>query len=169
MNYSRALQNAALIALLLVAALFIVQAYPEIVLSDYSFTVLSGSMEPSIGTGSIVFVSEVSPDSIEEGDVMTYSDDGGNLITHRVVEKKEADTSVRFITKGDANENVDPEPVYRGDVVGVVDFSVPYLGYLVQFSNTFAGWVVLVLLPMLVLFMDGMWQVYLAYEQKHTQ
>lgn len=165
----RVVKAALALTLLLAVLLIMIQAFPQTVGADHSLTVLSGSMEPTIGTGSVVFVTEVPPDTIEEGDVITYRDEGGNLVTHRVIEKKEAVTTFRLITKGDANENRDIEPVLTNQIVGVVMFHIPYLGYLVQFSNTSVGWAVLVLVPMVLLFMDGMWQLYLAYEDDQSR
>ena len=170
MNYGRAVRTGATLALLLVVASLVVQAFPGLVGADYALTVLSGSMEPAIGTGSVVFVAETPPGQIQERDVMTYRDDGGNLVTHRVVEKYAAGTSVRFTTKGDANEDPDPEPVYRGDVVGVVLFSVPFLGYLVTFGNTTAGYVVLVLIPVMLFIFNELWELWKAgtRNEEHT-
>lgn len=162
MNYGRAIRIGAALALLLVVASFVVQAFPWLVGADHALTVLSGSMEPAIGTGSIVFVAETPPEQINERDVITYQDDGGNLVTHRVVEKHEAAGSLRFETKGDANENRDPEPVYRGDVVGTVLFSIPFMGYVVSFGNTTAGYVTLVLVPVTLFIFNELWEFWKA-------
>lgn len=162
MNYGRAIRVGAALALLLVVASFVVQAFPSLIGADYALTVLSGSMEPAIGTGSIVFVAETPPEQINEQDVITYRDDGGNLVTHRVVKKHEAEESLRFETKGDANEYPDGEPVYRGDVVGTVMFSIPFIGYVVSFGNTTAGYVTLVLVPVMLFIFNELWELWKA-------
>lgn len=162
MQYRR-VAKVALGAILLVAvAAFIVQAFPSLVGADYALTVQSGSMEPEIGTGSVVFVTETTADSVDEGDVITYTDDGDNLITHRVVEVHRSETSVRFITKGDANENRDAEPVYRSELVGKVMFSIPYMGYVVAFGGTRMGYLTLVLVPCVLLIFNEIWELYRA-------
>jgi len=170
MNHGRAVRIGATLALLLVVASFVVQAFPGLVGADYALTVLSGSMEPAIGTGSVVFVAETPIEQIQESDVITYRDDGDNLVTHRVVEKHEAQTSVRFVTKGDANDNRDPEPVYRNDVVGVVLFSIPLLGYVISFGNTTAGYVALVLVPVMLFVFNEIWELWKAgtRNEEHT-
>lgn len=163
MNYRRVAHGALVIALLVVVGAFIAQAYPGLVGADQSLVVQSGSMEPTIGTGAVVFVEEASVDAIEEGDVVTYADDGGNLITHRVVTKYDAGgDSVRFETKGDANDEPDPEAVYPGDVVGVVTFSLPLIGYVVTFGNTPMGYLTLVVVPVVLLIFDQLWELYRA-------
>jgi len=171
-NYRRIAKILGFIVLVGVVALFIIQAFPSLVGADYSFIVQSASMEPAISTGSIVFVEEVPPgqvdERVEEGDVITYSESGGlqATTTHRVVEKRtgEVSDSLSLITKGDANENVDPEPVYRDQVVGVVMFSVPFIGRVVALAGTRFGWFLLVVVPVTLLLMDGLWQIYLAFE-----
>jgi signal peptidase len=166
MNYSRALKRVGAFALLLVVASFALQAFPGLVGADYAFTVLSGSMEPAIGTGSVVFVAEVPADQVQEQDVITYRDDGGHLITHRVIEKHQADDSLRFVTKGDANDAPDGEPVYRGDLVGTVLFSIPLIGYVVAFGNTTAGYLILVLLPVMLFIFNEIWELWRAGTRK---
>jgi signal peptidase len=123
-------------------------------------------MEPAIQTGSVVFIKDVPAERVEEGDVITYGDDGGNLITHRVVERHSTDSSIRFITKGDANENADHEPVYRSDLLGVVTFSIPLIGYVVAFGNTTAGYLILVLLPVMLFIFNEIWELWRAGTRK---
>lgn len=73
------------------------------------YVVLSGSMEPEIHTGAMVYVDKnVTVENIETGDVIAFKTNT-MLVTHRVTEKD--DKNKNFITKGDANENVDFAPV----------------------------------------------------------
>lgn len=169
MDWSKTAQVVGFAVLLIVVALFVVQAFPELVGSDYALVVQSGSMEPAIGTGSMVFVERASPETVGEGDVITYSDDGGNLVTHRVIEVHSAQTSLRFVTKGDANDAPDVEPVLRGDYVGTVRFSVPFIGYIVAFGQTTLGWMVLVVAPLLLLISNEVWVLYRAIEPMEEQ
>lgn len=172
MNYLRIIKILAFTALVTVVALSAINAFPALVGADYSFIVQSGSMEPAISTGSVVFVEAIPPDQaddrIAEGDVITFSKSGSisQTTTHRVVEKQtgEITDSVAFVTKGDANENRDGEPVLRNEIVGKVMFDVPLMGYAARFAGTSTGLAVLVIFPMTLLFMDGLWQVYLAFE-----
>lgn len=91
------------------------------------FTVESGSMSPEYPKDSVVFVKDVPPEQLREGDVVTYVMDAhGTLVTHRVVET-DAETET-LITKGDANSSNDPSPVMWGNVVGRVEFGLPVLG-----------------------------------------
>ncbi|MUW15478.1 signal peptidase I [Halorubrum sp. CBA1125] len=170
MNFSRVLKVALTVALLAVVGAFVLQAFPAVVGADYALIVQSGSMEPAIQTGSVVFVKDVPAERVEAGDVITYGDDGGNLITHRVIERHTTDTSIRFITKGDANENADHEPVYRSNLVGVVMFNIPLIGYVVAFGNTPAGYMALVLVPVMLFIFNELWELWKAgtRNEKHT-
>ncbi len=92
------------------------------------YGILSNSMEPEIATGSLVYVDSVDPESIVDGDIITYKmgSDSRVVATHRVVsvnrDKKE------FITKGDHNNTVDAQPVIYERLLGKVVFTIPFLG-----------------------------------------
>ncbi len=111
-----------------------------------SYVVISGSMEPSIPVGSIVYSKLADPETLEKGDVIVfYSSDattGGGAegvipITHRVVENDPA--SGEIITKGDANADNDLSPVTYYNVEGKVIFHIPRLGYLAAPLSTVMG------------------------------
>ncbi|MBQ6440002.1 MAG: signal peptidase I [Mogibacterium sp.] len=105
-----------------------------------TYVVVSGSMEPTIPVGSLVYSKQVEPKKLEQGDVIVfYSSDaslmkggaasnGAIPITHRVVENRVE--SSELITKGDANANNDFTPVSYINVVGKVSAHVPGLGLL---------------------------------------
>lgn len=91
------------------------------------YTVISGSMEPDIPLGSLVYVHERDPETVVEGDVIAYyGNKDGAIITHRVVYNQ---TVVQnFVTKGDANEREDTIPVSYDRLLGVVVKTIPKLG-----------------------------------------
>src|SRR5690625_3453636 len=65
-------------------------------------TVLSGSMEPEIQTGSIIAVQTVEDGAgFAVGDVITFMESQDKLITHSVVEVNESRDGVVYTTKGD--------------------------------------------------------------------
>lgn len=102
-----------------------------------TLAVLSGSMEPEISVGEIVYAKEVAPEELKVGDVLTYQVNGSTMVTHRIVEV-DAENK-RFITKGDANDAVDGSPVTYDQVVGRADYHVPYLGYISIYMRTPLG------------------------------
>lgn len=100
------------------------------------FTVLSGSMEPTYHTGSLIYVKKVDPFALESGDVITFMLDEDTVATHRIVEvvPDEEDSSViRFRTKGDANDTEDGGLVHYKNVVGTPVFTIPKLGYVANY------------------------------------
>ncbi len=103
------------------------------------YHVISGSMEPAIPTGSIVYVRDVEADKVEENDVIAYySDtDTGAIITHRVVKNRVINGE--FVTKGDANDAEDVTPVSYDRLLGKVVLSIPYLGAVLALVATTTG------------------------------
>lgn len=114
-------------------------------------TVLSGSMEPGIQTGSIISVSPVKkPIVFKKGDVITFkaADAPNTLITHRIIEVQQADSSVQYITKGDNNDSRDTLPVPAANIVAQYDhFTIPYVGYLFTFIKSKMGAVITLIFP----------------------
>lgn len=108
----------------------------------HPYTVLSGSMEPTYHTGSLIYVKSVDPHELVAGDVITFMLDEDTLATHRIVEvvpDAEDPTTIRFVTKGDANEFIDGGMVHYKNVVGTPIFTIPYLGYLANFVQNPPG------------------------------
>lgn len=106
------------------------------------FTVLSGSMEPTYHTGSLIYVKEVPVETIQPGTVITFMLDQDTIATHRVVEvvpDEDDATVIRFRTKGDANDVEDANLVHCNNVIGTPVFSIPQLGYFATYIQTPAG------------------------------
>ena len=85
-----------LVALVVLLALLLVGAR---VVGLQVFTVLSGSMEPTYHTGSLIYVKNVDPYTIEEGQPITFMLDENTIATHRVVgivPDEEDPTVIRF-------------------------------------------------------------------------
>ena len=122
-----------LVALVVLLALLLVGAR---VVGLQVFTVLSGSMEPTYHTGSLIYVKKVDPYTIKEGQPITFMLDENTVATHRVVgivPDEEDPTVIRFRTKGDANDAEDGSLVHYKNVIGTPIFSIPYLGYIADY------------------------------------
>ncbi len=102
------------------------------------FYVDSGSMAPAIKKGSMVYISEVSFESVNIGDVLMFeSEDTVSRFTHRVI-AIDAKNQL-FTTKGDANNTEDPSSAAYSRCIGRVRFSVPLLGYLAKAMSSVPG------------------------------
>lgn len=131
-------------------------------------SVLSGSMEPEIQTGSIIAIKEVdNHEQFEKGDVITFTTKDGIHITHRIVEVQGDGES--YITKGDNNNGPDVEPVLAQNVVGqYTGFTIPYVGYIVNFANSKEGAALLLILPGLLLIGYAAVTIWRALKQLET-
>jgi len=99
------------------------------------YVIESGSMEPAIKVGSVVYSKPADAADLEVGDIITYKpppDSGVNeLVTHRIhsIHAHPAGPPV-FRTKGDANESADPWRFHLTNGEAALEHShVPYLGY----------------------------------------
>ena len=123
------------------------------------FTVLSGSMEPTYQTGSLIYVKDVDHRDLKEGDVITFMLSEDTVATHRIVGvvPDENDPSViRYRTKGDANDAEDGTLVHYKNVLGTPVFTIPKLGYVANYVQnppgsylTISGGAILMLLVFL--------------------
>lgn len=115
-------------------------AYALLFLAGYRpVVVYSGSMEPTLGVGSLALVERVPSAQVRVRDVLTFADPGrpGRLVTHRVVEKVERpEGGVAYRTKGDANTHRDPWAIALPDDAGRLAFDVPYVGYALWYAKT---------------------------------
>ena len=102
------------------------------------YTVLSGSMVPTYPVGAMIYVRAVAPQDIQVGTPLTFTLPGGTVATHRVHELVTVNGETQYITKGDANDTLDP-PVSFDRVIGTPVFSIPLLGYLSAWLQTGAG------------------------------
>lgn len=122
-----------LVALVVLLALLLVGAR---LVGLQVFVVLSGSMEPTYHTGSLIYVKKVDPYTIQEGQPITFMMSETTVATHRVVgivPDEEDPTVIRFRTKGDANDAEDGGLVHYKNVIGRPVFSIPYLGYVADY------------------------------------
>jgi signal peptidase len=94
----------------------------------YPATVAGGSMSPALELGDMVIAAKVSSDAIREGDIIEFQH-GEVRVIHRVVATEGSGDARQFITKGDANDRPDIDPVSAEEVKGKAMFAVPKLGW----------------------------------------
>ncbi|MDR1790071.1 MAG: signal peptidase I [Propionibacteriaceae bacterium] len=126
-----------LFALVAVALIFVFACSQLFGIKPY--VIISGSMEPAIPTGSVVFTRAQEASDLRYGDVVVVDRAGQLPVTHRVVAKEKLETSYyRLILKGDANLSPDPAPYDVTDVRIVMSY-VPYLGYVYTLLQSSSG------------------------------
>jgi signal peptidase I len=114
-------------------------------------SVLSGSMEPAIHTGSVVVMAPAKDYKI--GEVITFGaiSKMETPVTHRIKDIKIADGKSVYITKGDANNAADSKEISQSEVDGKVLFSIPYLGYVLNFVKQPIGFAMVIIIPAILI------------------
>ena len=116
------------------------------------FSVRSGSMEPTVPTGSLIFVRPAA--GYANGDIITVRTGDEKTVTHRIIEVLNTDIGPAFRTKGDNNEEADPVEIALADIIGKTVLTVPYLGYPVAYAQTRTGFVTLILFPAVLIILS---------------
>ena len=98
-------------------------------LGIYPTVIVSKSMSPLIEPGDLVIVLKVPYYKIRVGDIIHFWD-GQQFIVHRVIDIRVIGSYKFFITKGDANEAPDPDPVPQTSVLGKMILVIPKIGWL---------------------------------------
>jgi len=133
------------------------------------FTVMSGSMEPTIKTGSLVIVKP--QQGYKAGEIITFKNprDLQNTITHRLVEVLKEDGVTYGVTKGDANKSADAQRITENLIIGRVKFVVPYLGYPISFARTLAGLIIFVIVPATIIIYDEILKIKNELQKRKKQ
>jgi len=127
------------IALLLSVAVMVFCGYKFMI-------VISGSMEPTLPTGSLIIVTPCEYDDLELGDIVTMQG-SGIYFTHRVAGKVSADTNEIiqpddpryedgiWYTKGDNNQENDGDGPINKEVIGKVyeEHCFTFVGEIVRY------------------------------------
>ena len=96
------------------------------------YVVLSGSMDPTYPVGSLIYVKSTDYKQLKVGDPITFLVSEDTVATHRIIEvlpDKDDPNTIRYFTKGDANDEPDGSSVHYKNIIGKPIFSIPYLGY----------------------------------------
>ncbi len=148
-----------IVILLMVSSLFLVPLLPFE--NNIQIKIVeSGSMEPSILTGSLVVIRPQT--SYGVGDVVTFESASADVpTTHRIIGVRESAGQTFFMTKGDANEEADTQEATLRSVIGEVELAVPYAGFVLDFARQPLGFLFLIVLPaLLIIFgeIEKIWQ-----------
>lgn len=143
------------------AGLFLAVTVPA-AFGDRALTEMSGSMSPALSAGDVVLVREVPPRAARVGDVVTFRDpaDPTRLLTHRVREIRVRGTTVQFVTKGDANTDVEHWQIGVDGTIGRVEYRISRLGYLMFWIRSSLGRLGLVVIPAFLLGAFELWRIW---------
>jgi len=112
-------------------------------------TVLSGSMVPTIGVGSVVLDVPIEAGDVRRGDIITFTrpDRTSELVTHRVIAIESGPAGRFFITRGDANNVQDS---WRVPAIGkgyLYKFNIPLLGFVLVWLQSPLGRLLFLVIP----------------------
>lgn len=131
------------------------------ILGFRQYMVDTGSMEPQYSVGDLIIIKETPKEKIQVGDVINYTSANGiDTITHRVVEILEKDGETYYKTKGDNNNEEDPDLVNFNQVQGVLVFKISKLGTIIEKMLTENG--IIIILAFIIL-------LYLRDEKKEEK
>jgi signal peptidase I len=154
-------------ALLLLAATAAILGLAAITIGPHLFdyqalVVRSGSMSPTIPTGSVAFYRPVQASRVKVGDVIVFSEPGrpDTKVTHRVVSVGNGPTGRYFETKGDANGGPDPWHVPAVGTGWKEVWHVPVVGYVLFDIQSTYGRLLLLLIPAALLAAITLWEIW---------
>ena len=115
----------------------------------YMFNIVSESMEPTLYKDDVVFVKKCDISELKKGDIITFEQDN-RVISHRIINITKEKSVVKFETKGDNNEIVDPDKVTEEQVYGKVLYKVGKIGQAVSYIQNARGFINVVIFAIIV-------------------
>ena len=95
----------------------------------YLIGVGSNSMSPAIHKGDAVILKKVNKkQTLNRGDIIAYQKDNITVV-HRIKEVTLQNGKRVYLTKGDANNGMDTDPVKPKQVKGIVKLRIPFVAY----------------------------------------
>lgn len=121
-----------------------------------TYIVSSGSMEPYLKVGDIILVDKVdSAQEIKVDDIITFTQGDGKDITHRVIEVKDINDNRSFVTKGDNNNDIDPNEVKFENIRGKYSSKISGIGKFILSVKTSFGAIIFVIIIFIIYFWMG--------------
>lgn len=138
------------------------------------FSIQTGSMEPTIMTGDLIFVKKIDTSKLEKDDVISFYaiEEGIKIIkTHRIVEIDDEGGVISYVTKGDNNDEIDAVAVAPGDVIGIyTDNKISKAGKVLDFFKSKYGFLFCIIVPLLIFFIYQLYTfIQLLIEEKYEK
>ncbi len=105
------------------------------ILGYKAYIVNTNSMEPTIKVGDIVIIKKVKAEKLNQGDVITFTQEG-EVITHRITKIETEEKSTQYVTKGDNNNTEDTLKIKYEDIIGKEILTIPQLGKAMQLLDS---------------------------------
>jgi signal peptidase I len=127
-----------------------------------ALVVRSGSMSPTIPTGSVVFYHRKSAAKVKVGDIIVFNKPGAasERVTHRVYKIGNGANGRYFTTKGDANGAPDAWQIPAVGKGWVASFHVPTIGYALAWLQSATARLLLLLVPAVLLGLITLYEIW---------
>jgi signal peptidase len=114
----------------MVAVLAVVVILVSGIFRYWAMAIGSDSMTPEIHTGDVVVIDKDfgEVENITLGTVVAFRHDG-QVITHRLIATSHDASGIKLQTKGDNNNSNDAWSIHDSDMVGIVRFKIPLIGW----------------------------------------
>ena len=99
----------------------------------YALAIASGSMYPVFDRGSVVITEQINDkydnyNKLKEGEIIAFKAEK-NIVVHRLIRIVKVEDEIYYYTKGDANKEEDDFLIKKENIIGIVRFKIPYIGY----------------------------------------
>ncbi len=135
----------------LMVALFFIIISPLLPTKKFlaSYSVITGSMEPSVPVGTLALVTPIPPNDLKTGDVIAFPEPNNPkiIVLHRIVEIQQLGNMTQFRTKGDNNNSADNWLITPSTVKGKMVYGIPGIGYPIKFAQTQVGFIAIIAIP----------------------
>jgi signal peptidase I len=112
-----------------------------------SFVVLTGSMEPTVPVGSIIYTFPLK--GYAYGDIVAFKS-GNVIVTHRISDISFKNSVVYYQTKGDANEVRDQQEITNGEILGKTFLTIPIIGKISNLLKTPVGFILAIVFGFII-------------------
>ena len=142
------------------------------------YIVNSDSMAATdFNAGSLIFVKEVDPSTLQEGDIITYMSQDtnhfGETITHKIrTITTDAEGNPGFITYGTTTDTDDETIVTYPYVMGKYVYNIPSVGTFFNFLKTTQGYFICIFAPfMLIIIFEGIrfFSIFRRYKKEQME
>lgn len=130
-------------------------------------SVQTGSMAPALNRGDLVSVKNVPAGELAVGDIITFINPANKkqTITHRITELPSYENGRKFVTKGDANPYTDG-PIEAKSIIGKTTYSIPKVGYAVDWVRHPLGLIFIIYLPALAIIISELKRLAAYYKSQ---
>lgn len=118
-------------AVLSIAAVAVMLGAVMLISNQFRFGALviaTESMTGELNKGDAAIFQRYEDPRIENGQVIVF-EKNNSMVVHRVIDIETINGSTRYYTQGDANETPDTGFITKNEIVGIVEWKVPYVGY----------------------------------------